>query len=324
MQNLFNVLGGMNPFATNLNNQIVEQEDNAETTPGYFSSIVTGTISISKMIFGKSFDSHSLNIPLPYYTDDIWKVIFSKLNFKELFQCSSVSKEFCKLINEPILSKKMIYEGFCFNPSHWNSYSKGGIISNEEIEKAFKSLPININEILKSPCPAFPGKKVMDTHMLVWIPETIKGKVVTIDSFGKFLKQELGFEGNRPGYEAIRDDIAQQEGGNPIKSGWVLMTNDVIPDSRSKSYAEQQELVASLNKLGQTGYRVPKTGEAIVCIMAEYLRYNWYFTRFTNTRCQENIGDYQVVVGDFVSSGLSVAYYNSDSDEIGVACLREL
>ena len=321
MQNLFNGLDYLTSFLTTPNNQILNQAKSDDTSPRTFSSIVTGTISISKMIFGKGFDS----IPLPYHPD-IWKVIFSTLNFKDLQNCSHVSKECYKLANDPVFSKEVVFNEFCFNPSHWNKFCGDGTVSNEEIEKAFKLLPPNINEILKSPCPAFPGKRIVDTHMLVWIPESINGKKLTLDSFGKLLKQQPEFANNPTGYRRIGGHIAQQKGGNQIKSGWVVMTTDVIPDSRNKSYAKQQKMVANLNKSGQTDYRVPKAGEAIVCIMADYLRSKkrlFSDDPWAYTRCQENVGGYEVVAGGFASSGLSVCINNFDHEYIGVAGLRD-
>ena len=261
----------------------------------------------------------------PYLPNDMLKKIFSEADIQGLGTIACFNKN-CNKLASPILRKK-IYDEICFNPAHWNKYCGDGTVSNEEIDKAFKLLPQNINEILKSPCPAFPGKRVMDTHMLIWIPKSINGKPLTIDSFGEFLKQQPEFANNPTGYRRIGDHIAQQEGGNQIKSGWVLMTTDVIPDSRKKSYDKQQKMVANLNKSGQTDYRVPKTGEAIVCIMADYLRSKkrlFSDDPWTYTRCQENVRGYQVIVGGFASSGLSVDDHICNCGSIGVAGLREL
>lgn len=248
------------------NNQIVSETSPEKTTPGTFSSIMTGTVSISKIIF----DNHSINFSLPYHPD-IWNVILSKLNFKELQKCSLVSKECYKLANDPIFSKEVVFNEFCFNPSHWNKFFGCGTVLNEEIDKAFKLLPNNINEILKSPCLKFPLKRIMDTHMLIWIPETINGKTVTINSFIELLKQQAESSESKIDI-AIWNRIIQQEGGKQLKSGWVLMTTDIILGSRDKSYFRQIKLIAELNGNGQTNYRISKTGEAIVFIMADYLK----------------------------------------------------
>ena len=302
------------------NNQIVIKTSPDKTSPGSFSSIVTGTISISKTIF----DNYYLNFPLPYHPD-IWKVIFFKLNFKELQKCSLVSKECYKLANDPIFSKEVIFNEFCFNPNHWNKFYGMSTVSNEEIDKAFKLLPNNINEILKSPCPAFPNKRIMDTHVLTWIPETINGKTVTINSFIELLKQQAESSESKIDI-VIWDRIIQQEGSKQLKSGWVLMTKDIIPGSRDKSYFRQIELITELNGNGQTNYRVPKTDEVIVCIMADYLKSkkrSFSSDPWTYTYCQEYINNHQVLVGGFTTSGFIVCC-SRDCSNVGVAALWEL
>src|SRR5665647_229061 len=280
MQNLFNALEHINPFSIITNNQVANEANNTD---------VTNTIRISKNIFDRSFHNPSFQLPL---VKDIWKEIFSGLSFNELNNCASLSIKCYKLVNEPNLSKKAIYHDFCFNPSHWNHFFGEGTVQKNEIDKAFNLLPKDINEILKSPCPAFPNKRIMDTHMAVWIPESINGKPLTIDSFGLLLKQQPEFSENETGYQYLWNNIVQQMGSNSIKSGWVLMTTDVIPESRRKSFAEQQELVKKLNKDGHPAYRVPNAGEAIISIYAKYLMSGtkkrlFSDESYTYTRCQE-------------------------------------
>ena len=297
----------------------------------YLSNLIWGASPSSVVINTLRDQSTNSNEPLPlplWLPDEIWKVIFSEANFKELRNCSLVDKKWNQLTNDPMLVKKMIYEEYCFNPSHWNEFCGVGTVLDDEIAKAYASLPKDIREILKSD---YNGQKVIDTHMLVWIPETIKGKPVTIDNFGALLKAKPEFCYNATGYRVIWDEIVQQEGSKLVKSGWVLMTTDVISGSRNKSLAEQKLLVESLNKNGQTGYRVPKIAEAIICINAQYLRSKESKKRlfstepWTYTRCQENVQGFQTIVGRFAPSGLYVYVTRnySDGDDIGVAGLRE-
>ena len=315
MQSLSSFLDYINPFSSITNNPGGNQTNNTNEI---------NTIAISKHIFGRSFDSYS---QLPYHSD-IWKVIFSNFNFSDLLNSCSLSVECYKLANDPVLSKIAIYRDFCFNPSDWNKFFGEGSVSNDEMEKAFDALPKNINEILKSPCPAFPGKRIMDTHMLVWIPESVKDKPLTIDSFGLLMKQQPEFSSNPEGYQYVSNEVVQGIGSDSIKSGWVLMTTDNIPDSRSKSFSDQQELIKKLNKDGKTDYRLPHAGEAIVSIYAKYLKSGTKKRLFSNkpwtcTRCQENIRGSQVVVGGFALSGLFVRKNFYVSGNFGVAGLRK-
>src|SRR5947209_126222 len=41
-------------------------------------------------------------------------------------------------------------------------------------------LPQNMEEIWEGPCPIFPGKRVTDTHVLVYIPTTVDDKPLTL------------------------------------------------------------------------------------------------------------------------------------------------
>ncbi len=112
----------------------------------------TCTVKISKMILSHDFKCFPLQYP-----KDIYSNIFSKLNFKDYQKIFSVCKEYLRIVNDPILSKEVIFKEFGFGPLLWNKFF-GNTISNEVIDKAFNSLPNDINEILKSPCPAFPKK----------------------------------------------------------------------------------------------------------------------------------------------------------------------
>lgn len=213
--------------------------------------------------------------PLIDLTEDVWKLIFSNVietNYKDFSKCTLVSKKWKQLANDSQLIKKMIYEGFCFNPMKWNDVFGIGTVSRNEIEKAFASLPIDIDKILKSNCPALgvEGYKIIDTHALIWIPETIKAEPVNIVNFGKLLKKRAEFSEFQSGYKFIQDEVLQQEGDKPIKSGWMLIIEE-IPNSRLKSYLKQKILLERLN-LSQKNYRVPKLGEAIVSFAINALK----------------------------------------------------
>jgi hypothetical protein len=158
--------------------------------------------------------------------------------------------------------------------------------------------------------------------MLVWIPETINGKPLTINSFRELLKLKPEFSND--GYGYIWDEITKQEGGKSIESGWVLMATDVLPESRNKTYSDQKIMIERLNENDQTGWDVPMLGQAIVCIATEYLKSGKRLfgnDPLTYTRCQEKIGRFQLVVGGFAPSGLGVNFRNYGHVTVGVAGL---
>ena len=181
-------------------------------------------------------------------------------------------------------------------------------------------LPPNIHQILQSPCPFWSGKKVEETHLLVLIPQTVNGKVLTLDYLEQLIQKPLG-GGNATKYGGYWDVLKKEHGGKPAGlSHWVLMTKDVIPNSRNKSYAQQQKLVGH-----HADYRVPQTLEAATCILMEYAKGGkclYTGDPWTYTRCQEQTAGYQNVVGGFGPSGLHVNR-DYDRDLYGVGALRK-
>ena len=102
------------------------------------------------------------------------------------------------------------------------------------------ALPEDIEQILYSPCPFFSTfwkrKRVMDTHLLVLIPEHVAGKKLTLD----YLLDELIGSPQGSGHKttgSCPDSISQAVGSKDSgTSYWVLMTRDVLPGSRYESY----------------------------------------------------------------------------------------
>jgi hypothetical protein len=232
--------------------------------------------------------------------------------------------------------KEYIRCNVAFSCDNWTKYfgenGKNAISAEDQrIEK--ETLPDNICEILNSECPAFPGKKVSETHMLVFIPKSINGEPLTLKSLGKLAKQH-SFQ---DGYRFFWPDVAEAIGNKKIdKSGWRLMTTDVLEGSRNKRFDNptndpgvqtQQQCVAELAEKARCDYVVPSALDAAACILAQYFKdsHTRLFSTdpWTYTRCQENVTGYQVVVGGFAPSGLSVNRFNSDDDNIGVAALRK-
>ena len=151
-------------------------------------------------------------------------------------------------------------------------------------------------------------------------------KEFTIKKLGELAKKY--FPSNTDGYRYIWSAIVDELGDKPAdESVWLLMTKDVLPGSRSKSYGRQKTIIEELAKTTGVPYQVPTTLEAATCILAEYSRSeNRLFSDspWTYTRCKENVQGYQVVVGGFAPAGLSVDYNDHyDDGNIGVAALRK-
>jgi hypothetical protein len=104
----------------------------------------------------------------------------------------------------------------------------------------------------------------------------------------------------------------------------VLMTRTVLPDSRSKTYEAQKEMVAA--HAGRVGlpYELPHALEAATAILMHHAREGKRLfgkDPFTYTRCQEVLDGFPVIVGGFSLEGLFVS--GSAYSDGGVSCLRK-
>ena len=189
------------------------------------------------------------------------------------------------------------------------------------------SPPSGIDQILNRPCPFWRGKQVKETHLLALIPSHVGGKALTLDYLGELIKSPKG-DGRKTQYRGdwyakyVRPVIGHQSSDS---SYWVLMTKDVLPWSRSKSYQDQCALVADHANRTGLAYEVPGALEAAVVMLLHHVRSGErLYSDRTWTRCRDKdkYGD-PVVVGGFASGGLSVSdnsfvhYFN------GVSALRK-
>jgi hypothetical protein len=164
--------------------------------------------------------------------------------------------------------------------------------------------------------------------MLVYIPATVDKKPLTLRSLGEIAMRY--FPANAGGYGYICDSMVALQGNRPIeRSYWVLMTKDVLSESRNKSYADQQAMVTELATKALAAYEVPGTLEAAACILVQYFSSHadsktrlFSNSPTTYTRCQEKIERYHLVVGGFAPAGLNV-FDDFDNNDIGVAVLRK-
>jgi F-box-like len=243
--------------------------------------------------------------------------IFSYLNLHELGVSRSVSRIWNEYASTPILWQSAIYREIAFSSKNWAQWD-ADLVKDVNMRQEMLSLPKNIAEELRR--SAFPGKSIRETHVLVRMP-----KELTIKKLGELAKKY--FPSNTDGYRYIWSAIVDELGDKPAdESIWLLMTKDVLPGSRSKSYGQQKTIIDELAKTTGVPYQVPTTLEAATCILAEYSRSeNRLFSDspWTYTRCQENVQGYQMVVGGFAPAGLSVIINIYGRVSIGVAALRK-
>ena len=216
---------------------------------------------------------------------------------------------------------------YVFGARDWNKYF--GEIG------PIPPLPSDMAQILRSKCPFWPDKRVEETHTLVLIPGAVDGKLLTLNSLEELIQHPKN-GGHATRYGFYSEYVKKQHGGpgffggllvRPSPAYWVLMTKDVLPGSRRKSYDTQ---VAIVNR--HRGYEVPRAIEAAVTILMGYIktgiRGGYTDKPETYTRCQEVVkydwGEVRLALGGLGSSGLYVRNLNFDEDENhGVGALRK-
>ena len=170
-------------------------------------------------------------------------------------------------------------------------------------------LPEDIGEILNSRCKIWPDKKMYETHLLTLIPQTVNGKPLTLKTLGELVQKPL--QGPATKYHLFRLG-AYQDPPNPV-SHWTLLSRDVIPNSRNKRHAAQQELVPQY-----PGYEIPHILDATVSIFMEHVQSGtrlYPYEPYTFTCCQEKFNaNWQLDVGGFAAGGLEVNCAPSDSE----------
>jgi hypothetical protein len=244
-------------------------------------------------------------------TDVIDNIIFHNLPLSALGICSLVCKVWRERAEKQI---NTFSHEKAFGPKEWFIHF-GAHLRN------VPRLPPDIAEILSSPCPFCPSKKVHETHLLILVPETVGGQPLTLKTLGELVKKPLtGFA-----TQYCYFYLGEYTDPDAPPSHWVLLTRDVIEGSRNKSYPDQQML---LSQNGQNVYAVPTILDATVCIFMEYV---WSGTRLysdspdTYTLCQEKYdASWQLSIGGFASGGLYVSGCGDVGENDGVAGFRKI
>ena len=204
-----------------------------------------------------------------------------------------------------------------FGEAEWKTYF--GNVGEEP------PLPKNLEAILNNPCPFSGDKsvKVKDTHMLVLVPATVNGEALTLNKLQDLIQNPRN-KGHKTNYEYYSSSTKSKHGDTSVeRSHWVLMTRDLVPDSKNKTYQEQKDLVNQ-----HEGYGLPGALEAAVCILMEYVSsgFKLFGERpLTCTRCTELVhNQYPVVVGVFGPDGIFVGASGVFGiNSCGVAALRK-
>jgi F-box-like len=256
--------------------------------------------------------------PIEEHPNEVIIKIFSFLSDVDLGVCCLVSKKW-----EYLTREENICRARAFGKKKWERYF--GSIGEEP------PLPVNIYDILMSPCPFYPGQLVKKTHMLVLIPETVNEMPLTLESLENLVKSpkvNLPTEGYATEYKFIWPAIKEEYGHKPSeKSHWVLMTKDILSESEEVNCANGKALAQFLvDKKVPDTYHIPKVLEAAVCIFTKYVSSKkcLYDTDpMTYTCCEEKSRGYPLIIGGFSEEGLQISYYyGTGIGSSGIAVLQ--
>lgn len=258
--------------------------------------------------------------------------VFSHLNLASLGTICCVSKVWKLLANDSNLWKLVIYREIAIGSDKWAQWFGADVVKDEDKKEEFSSLPYeDFIKDCKKFKTIFTDRNAKESLMLVRLPKTLNGGL-TLKSLGDLAKKY--FPDSDKGYSHIWSAIVAEHGDRTIdKSHWVLMTKDVLPGSRNKTYNEQQKIVAELaaKSLSLLDYEVPGMLVAATCTFAIYFdsnirlfskKPNSYFKTYTS--CKEEIQGMQTFAGNFNEDGLVVYHFhNKVSENLGVAAVRK-
>lgn len=148
------------------------------------------------------------------------------------------------------------------------------------------ALPPDIDKILTSPCSIFPGNKVKDTHFLVLIPEGM-----TLEKLEQLTQNAK--HGNKVSFIFKDEEEWTKHKDMPSdKTHWILMTKEVLPQSRNETWKRQKALAKTFSA---QGYDIPSSIEVAACLLLEHMQTGervWE-NPFTFARC---LGDNEDVI----------------------------
>jgi hypothetical protein len=210
------------------------------------------------------------------------------------------------------------------------------------------ALPWNMPQILDSKCPIRSDErkpdgthyKLSDTHSLYLILPGSPNELETrVRAYGSQALNDQGgrlYPNNNPLQFRFFGGESRREYGD-VRSReyqWVLISNDVLPKSRKKSYQKQAQKVAELSKKAFVNYEVPSLYAVVAVHFLHRVATGGIFqgeanaqngNLYTYTRVKETIHNYHLIVGSFSLPlpGVSVSGYDFDLEQIGIVALRK-
>jgi len=172
-------------------------------------------------------------------------------------------------------------------------------------------------DVLNSPCPFHKGKTIRETHVAFLGIEELNGEPLNTLKFRKLhpaTGQPRFYFADNPWY--AKEDFASQ----PLSFRWHLMLREIVPNSESKTYEDQQKMLPA-------EYEVPTAVAETAKNILVFRKSGVYSNSKRYARCQEKTSaGRRVHVGSFGSVGLGVHRYweGYRAGDIGVGAARKL
>lgn len=252
-------------------------------------------VNLNKPNIGRTYSQEN-TLPIP---DLVIKNIFFYLSNKELAYASIVCRNWKIIIdeNQKLRLKKSNLDNCYFGEEKWKKH-----FDTIDVEPL---LPQNIETILNTPCPFWPGKKVRNTHLLVLVPQRVNNEMFHLDKLSKLIKKPK--YGHKTQYQHYDNDVQEELGTKSLPSRWILMTKDVIPKTQGRTYEDQKNIIKQYSEEGNIFYEPPETLEVATAILTHYIETGNRLYETTYTRCKELVSnDWPVIIGGFSDSGLKI------------------
>lgn len=200
-------------------------------------------------------------------------------------------------------------------------------------------LPRLIHQILNSPCPIYANRKlqlkVKDTHFLTLVAQEFSSINQLEDSLNCWGAQIYSAKRNPLRFQFFWEKARLQHGNTPFpETHWVLMTKDVLPESKEKTWDEKVELVSSLRRKSYIDYEIPTLQQSFAAIMTHRIATEEVLFQagshqnrntYTYTAVKEKTEGELLAIGSASFAGIFLNYFLPDDlSDVGVAALRKL
>ena len=197
----------------------------------------------------------------------------------------------------------------CFGPDDWTRCYGIRVVNPPDFPWS--------EDVLNSPCPFHKGKTILETHVAFLGIEKLNGEPLSILKFHQLhpaTGQPRFYFADNPWY--AKEAFATQ----PLSFRWHLLLREVVPNSGSKTFEDQQRRLPA-------EYEVPTAVAEVSKNILVFRKSGIYSNSNRYARCQDKTAaGYRVYVGYFDSYGLYVGSSWGDyrSDLIGVGAARKL